>query len=112
MTNWPLAALLVSVLALLWPGHRILLQQRLHQAALLAEKNGPLAFTQWTKLAAHELVTTSKRGGQLAVLMISLDCDHRRNGRHGHRTDEALMRAAADVVCAHTRRHDLLGKYG
>ncbi|MCU1278568.1 MAG: diguanylate cyclase with and sensor [bacterium] len=62
--------------------------------------------------AAHELATAQRNRTPLAVALLDVDHFKRFNDQHGHRAGDAVLRDIGALLQKHTRKSDVLCRYG
>jgi diguanylate cyclase (GGDEF)-like protein/PAS domain S-box-containing protein len=60
----------------------------------------------------REVLRVKRRGASLGVIMMDLDHFKRFNDTFGHKAGDAMLSALADVLKKHTRREDIVCRYG
>ena len=85
---------------------------RLHQRAMTDHLTGSLSRHALADGAATLIARVRAGDGQLAVIMVDLDCFKQINDQHGHSGGDAVLRHAAQVLQAHLRAEALLVRYG
>lgn len=61
---------------------------------------------------SNELTRATRYQRGLALLMVDIDHFKSVNDGHGHPAGDAVLRAIADIISAHTRRSDWAARYG
>jgi diguanylate cyclase (GGDEF)-like protein len=62
--------------------------------------------------AGHELATAQRNATPLAVALLDVDHFKRFNDQHGHRAGDAVLRDIGALLRKHTRKSDILCRYG
>jgi diguanylate cyclase (GGDEF)-like protein len=105
----------VLVVPLLCTGDWAIRQiERLRGDARTDPKTDLLNSRGWNEQAGREIarVRRQQSGGKLAVAILDLDFFKHVNDTWGHPAGDAVLRTVAEVVGAHVREGDVIGRFG
>ena len=91
---------------------QVLLLQKLHTLASVADLTGAYNRRHFLDLGRNEIARAKRYGRALSVIIIDLDHFKRVNDTWGHETGDFVLKEASQILKKGLRTSDLLGRHG